>query len=118
MKETKGLSKIEVVTTLSNLSNLTNELCKKGITGVTVSQVLGCGVQNGAFEYEEKNDTFSLLPKQLVWMVVEDSILDDTIECIKKILYTGHIGDGKIFVTPVTNVVRVRTGDEGFDALR
>ena len=59
-----------------------------------------------------------LLPKQLIMIVVEERIIDKVIETIKKELYTGHIGDGKIFVSPLSNIIRVRTGEEGLDALK
>ena len=59
-----------------------------------------------------------LLPKQMIMIVVENEIIENVIETVKKELYTGHIGDGKIFVTPLSNVIRVRTGEEGEDALK
>lgn len=112
-------SKIEVVTSMSHLSDLKEALSKKHGSGMTVMQVIGCGVQKGTPEYEpEMNKSMELLPKQMIVIVVEDSQVDDVIELIKKELYTGHIGDGKIFVTPVTRIIRVRTGEEGTDALR
>lgn len=82
-------------------------------------RLIGCGVQKGTFEYEaEQNAEMELLPKQLIIIVVEDEIVEKVIETIKKELYTGHIGDGKIFVTPLSNVIRVRTGEEGTEALK
>ena len=85
---------------------------------MTVLQALGCGVQKGTCEFEvEQNPEMELLPKQLIMIVVEDGMIDQVIETIKKELYTGHIGDGKIFVSPLSNIVRVRTGEEGKDAL-
>lgn len=112
-------SKIEVVTSVNNLSDLKEALSKKYGRGMTVMQVIGCGVQKGTPEYEpELNKSMELLPKQMIVIVVEDSQIDDVIELVKKELYTGHIGDGKIFVTPVTRIIRVRTGEEGTDALR
>ena len=81
-------------------------------------QVLGCGVQMGTQEYEiEMNSTMELLPKQQINIVVETSKVDKILDIIKKELYTGHIGDGKIFVYGIDNVIRVRTGDEGTDAI-
>lgn len=112
------ISKIEVITGMSKLTNLINELSKVGVRGVTVMQVLGCGVQMGTPEYEvEMKTSMELLPKQQINIVVENSKLDKILDIIKKELYTGHIGDGKIFVYGIDNVIRVRTGDEGIDAI-
>lgn len=112
------ISKIEVITGMSKLTNLIQELSKVGVRGVTVMQVLGCGVEMGTMEYEvELNKVMELLPKQQINIVVETEKLDKIIDIIKKGLYTGHIGDGKIFVYDIDNVIRVRTGDEGIDAL-
>lgn len=112
------ISKIEVITSMSKLTNLISELSKIGVRGVTVMQVLGCGVQMGTQEYEiEMNSTMELLPKQQINIVVETSKVDKILDIIKKELYTGHIGDGKIFVYGIDNVIRVRTGDEGTDAI-
>ena len=113
-----GISKIEVITGMSKLTNLICELSKVGVRGVTVMQVLGCGVELGTKEYEvELNEVMELLPKQQINIVVEDEKIDKILDLIKKELYTGHIGDGKIFVYGSDNVIRVRTGDEGVEAL-
>lgn len=113
-----GISKIEVITGMSKLTNLIQELSKVGVRGVTVMQVLGCGVEMGTQEYEiEINEVMELLPKQQINIVVEKEKVDKILDIIKKELYTGHIGDGKIFVYDIDNVIRVRTGDEGIDAL-
>ena len=113
-----GISKIEVITGMSKLTNLICELSKVGVRGVTVMQVLGCGVELGTKEYEvEHNEVMELLPKQQINIVVEDEKIDKILDLIKKELYTGHIGDGKIFVYSIDNVIRVRTGDEGVEAL-
>ena len=112
------ISKIEVITGMSKLANLIQELSKVGVRGVTVMQVLGCGVEMGTQEYEvELNEVMELLPKQQINIVVEASKVDKILDIIKKELYTGHIGDGKIFVYDIDNVIRVRTGDEGVEAL-
>lgn len=112
-------SKIEVITSMNKLSGLKAALSKIGVSGMTVTQVIGCGVQKGTYEYEvEQNSEMELLPKQLIMVVVENAKIDEVIELIKKELYTGHIGDGKIFVTPITKIVRVRTGEEDEDALK
>ena len=90
-----------------------------GITGMTVTHVLGCGVQKGKPEYYRGviNEA-TLLPKVQVEIVVCKVPVKTVIETAKKVLYTGHIGDGKIFVYDVENVVKVRTGEEGYDALQ
>ena len=86
---------------------------------MTVTQVMGCGVQKGAGEwYRGVEMDATLLPKVMVDVVVSKIPVDDVIEAAKKALYTGHIGDGKIFVYSVDRVVKVRTGDEDFAALQ
>ena len=113
------LSKVEIITKEAKVAELTKEFGKFGITGMTVYDALGCGVQLGTQEYEvEKNTLPQLLPKQIVMVVLPSKEVDAFLEFVEKSLYTGHIGDGKIFVTPVTNAVRVRTGEEGMDALK
>ena len=112
------ISKIEVITGMSKLTDLIQQLSKVGVRGVTVMQVLGCGVEMGTQEYEvEINEVMELLPKQQINIVVETSKVDKILDILKKELYTGHIGDGKIFVYSIDNVIRVRTGDEGLEAL-
>ena len=112
------ISKIEVITGMSKLTDLIQQLSKVGVRGVTVMQVLGCVVEMGTQEYEvEINEVMELLPKQQINIVVETSKVDKILDIIKKELYTGHIGDGKIFVYSIDNVIRVRTGDEGLEAL-
>lgn len=113
------VSKIEVITSMNKLSGLKAALSKLGVTGMTVIQAIGCGVQKGTYEYApEMQSEMELLPKQYIMIVVENSMLDKVIDSIKKELYTGHIGDGKIFISPITNVIRVRTGEDGMDALK
>ncbi len=113
-----GISQIQVVTSMKRLNNLKAALGKLGVSGMTVVQAIGCGVQKGTFEFEaEQHEEMELLPKQMIYIVVRDELIDQVVETIKKELYTGHIGDGKIFVLPLTNVIRVRTGEEGEDAL-
>lgn len=114
-----SLIKIEVITAEKKLEGLKKEIAKLGITGMTVMEVQGCGVQKGTPEYvEELYKDIALLPKQMIIMVVEKEILDKALEAIKKELYTGHIGDGKIFISEVSNIIRIRTGEEGTDALK
>lgn len=113
------MSKIEVITSMNKVASLKNALGKLGITGITVMQAYGCGIQKGTYEYEPKlREEMELLPKQYIMVVLENSMIDKVVEVIKKELYTGHIGDGKIFITPMSNVIRVRTGEEGLDALK
>ena len=113
-----GFSQIEVVTSMNRLISLKAALSKLGVSGMTVIQALGCGAQKGTPEYEaEQNVEMELLPKQMIFIVVKDELVDAVVETVKKELYTGHIGDGKIFVAPLTNIIRVRTGEEGEDAL-
>ena len=112
------LSKIEIITGMSKLTGLKSVLSRAGVRGMTVVQVLGCGVEKGTKEYEvDENYEMELLPKQQISIVVKTEKVKEIVELIKKELYTGHIGDGKIFVYDITNVIRVRTGDEGEDAL-
>lgn len=114
-----GIVRLDIITTMTKLTGLKEMLSRKGISGMTVSQVLGCGVQNGTREYElGKNAEMELLPKELVTIFVDDENLDQLLKDISKELYTGHIGDGKIFVSDVRNAIRVRTGEDGIDALR
>ena len=112
------LSRIEIITGMSKFNGLKSALSKVGVRGMTVTQVLGCGIEKGTKEYEvDENYEMELLPKQQIAVVVEKSKVPEIVELIKQELYTGHIGDGKIFVYDITNVIRVRTGDEGIDAL-
>ncbi len=114
-----GFSQIEVITSMKRLTSLKRALSEYGVSGMTVVQALGCGVQKGTFEYEaEQNEEMELLPKQMIFIVVKDEMIDEIVEVIKKELYTGHIGDGKIFISPISNIIRVRTGEEGEDALK
>ena len=113
-----GFSQIQVVTSMNRLSNLKSALSEIGVSGMTVVQAIGCGVQKGTFEYEaEQNQEMELLPKQMIYIVIKDEMIDTVVETVKRELYTGHIGDGKIFIVPLTNIIRVRTGEEGEDAL-
>ncbi|MBQ2670308.1 MAG: ammonium transporter [Clostridia bacterium] len=112
-------TKIEIVLKESKFDVLKNALMNIGITGMTVSHVLGCGIQMGKPEYYRGVQVeANLLPKVQVDIVVCAVPVKDVIETAKKVLYTGHIGDGKIFVYDVENVVKIRTGEEGYDALQ
>ena len=114
----KQLSKIEIITGMSKMINLKKALSKVGVRGITVTQVLGCGVEKGSQEYAvDENEVMELLPKQQINIIVETEKVDEIVELVKQELYTGHIGDGKIFVYGIDNVIRVRTGEEGVEAL-
>ena len=112
-------TKIEIICKERMLESLKNSLIDIGITGMTVSHVMGCGIQKGKPEYYRGVEVEpNLMPKIQVDIVVAKVPVRDVIETAKKVLYTGHIGDGKIFVYDVENVVKVRTGEEGYDALQ
>ena len=113
------LTKVEIICKEARLEALKNAMMNIGITGMTVSHVLGCGVQKGKPEYYRGVQVeTNLLPKVQVDIVISKVPVRSVIETAKKVLYTGHIGDGKIFVYDVENVVKVRTGEEGYDALQ
>jgi len=112
-------TKVEIICKEARLEALKTAMMDIGITGMTVSHVLGCGVQKGKPEYYRGVQVeASLLPKVQVDIVVSKVPVRSVIETAKRALYTGHIGDGKIFVYDVENVVKVRTGEEGYDALQ
>lgn len=116
---TPKFTKVEIVCKESKLEALKAAMMNLGITGMTVSHVLGCGVQKGKPEYYRGVQIeANLLPKIQVEIVVSKVPVRSVIETAKKVLYTGHIGDGKIFVYDVENVVKIRNGEEGFDALQ
>ena len=118
-KDGVKMTKVEIVCKERMLENLKNAMISIGITGMTVSHVMGCGIQKGKPEYYRGVEVEpSLLPKIQVDIVVCEVPVSKVIETAKKVLYTGHIGDGKIFVYDVENVVKVRTGEEGYDALQ
>lgn len=115
----KKMTKISIIINQDKLDILKAALDNMGITGITVTQVLGCGMQKGHIEYYRgvEYDTH-LLPKIKVDIIVCAIPVDTVIETVKKLLRTGRIGDGKIFVYDVENVVKIRTGEEGYDALQ
>jgi len=111
--------KVVIVTRQNKFNSLKEAMNQIGVTGMTVINVMGCGMQKGASEYYRGVQMdLNLLPKVKVEIVVSKVPVEDVIEAAKKALYTGHIGDGKIFVYPVENVIKVRTGESGFDALQ
>jgi len=114
-----GIHKVVIVAKLSRYDALRRAMNDLGVTGMTVTQVMGCGIQKGAGErYRGVEIDATLLPKIKVEVVVSKIPVDHVIEAAKKALYTGHIGDGKIFVYNVTQVVKIRTGEENFAALQ
>lgn len=113
------MTKIVVITKQSKFEKLKAAMDQIGITGMTVTNVLGCGMQKGSLEYYRGAPLeINLLPKVKVEIVVCKIPVPIVIDAIKKALYTGHIGDGKIFVYDVENVIKIRTGEEGYDALQ
>lgn len=114
-----GIWKVVIICKLSRYDKLKKSMNELGITGMTVTQVMGCGIEKGAGErYRGVEIDATLLPKIKLEVVVSAIPVDDVIRSAKKALYTGHIGDGKIFVYPVTRVVKIRTGEENFAALQ
>ena len=110
--------KVVIIAKLSRYDKLRRAMNDLGVTGMTVTQVMGCGVQKGSGEmYRGVEMDATLLPKIKLEVVISKISVDDVIEAAKKALYTGHIGDGKIFVYTLDNVVKIRTGEEGAAAL-
>ena len=113
-----GIYKVVIIAKLSRYDKLRKAMNDLGVTGMTVTQVMGCGIQKGAGErYRGAEIDATLLPKVKVEVVVSSIPVDKVIESAKKVLYTGHIGDGKIFVYNVDKVVKIRTGEEDMAAL-
>ncbi len=114
-----GIYKVVIIAKLSRYDHLKKAMNDLGVTGMTVTQVMGCGIQKGAGEkYRGAELDATLLPKVKVEVVVSKIPVESVIEAAKKTLYTGHIGDGKIFVYDVAKVVKVRTGEEDVEALQ
>ena len=114
-----GMYKVSIICRLSRFDALKSSLNRLGVTGITMTQVMGCGIQNGASEkYRGIEMDANLLPKIKAEVVVSKIPVDAVIDAAKKALYTGHIGDGKIFVYQVARVVKVRTGEEDYAALQ
>jgi len=114
-----GIYKVVVIAKLARFEVLKKALNDLGVTGMTMTQVMGCGIQKGAGEmYRGVEMDATLLPKVKVEVIVSKIPVSAVIDAAKKALYTGHIGDGKIFVYNVDKVVKVRTGEEDFAALQ
>ena len=114
-----GIHKVVIIAKLSRYEKLKTALNDLGVTGMTVTQVMGCGVQKGAGEkYRGVEMDVTVLPKVKVEVIVGSISVEKVIDTVKRTLYTGHVGDGKIFVYNVDKVVKVRTGEEDLDALK
>ena len=114
-----GIYKVVIIAKLSRYEKVKKAMNDLGVTGMTVTQVMGCGVQKGAGEmYRGVEMDATLLPKVKLEIVVGEIPVESVIETAKKVLYTGHIGDGKIFVYNVDKVVKIRTGEEDMAALQ
>ena len=114
------LSKVVMIFNQAGFTALKDALTDLGVTGMTITQVMGCGTQKGHVNYYRgiKVEEAALLPKMKLEVVVSKVPVEDVLETARKALYTGNIGDGKIFVYDVENVVKVRTGEQGYDALQ
>ena len=113
------MTKVDIITNIERFDALKNALYDIGITGMTVTNAMGCGMQKGAAEYYRGVPVEArLLPKVKVEVVVCKIPVETVVETVKHALYTGKIGDGKIFVYDVENVLKVRTGESGYDALQ
>ncbi|MCD7991370.1 MAG: ammonium transporter, partial [Clostridia bacterium] len=114
------LSKVVMIFNQSRFTALKDALTDLGVTGMTITQVMGCGTQKGHVNYYRgiQVEEAALLPKMKLEVVVSRVPVEDIIETARKALYTGKIGDGKIFVYDVENVMKVRTGEQGYDALQ
>ena len=117
--EGSAIHKVTIISRLDHFDKLKKALNELGVSGMTMTQVMGCGIQKGSQErYRGAIVDSTLIPKVKLEVIVGKIPVDDVIETAKKALYTGHIGDGKIFVYNVHRVVKVRTGEEGIAALQ
>ena len=113
------ITKIEIIMNSSKFEELKEEMNKIGVTGMTVSNVMGCGLQKGHKEYYRGVAVeINLLPKLKVEIVVCEVPVETVIDSATKILRTGNIGDGKIFIYEVADAVRIRTGERGEEAIK
>lgn len=110
----RKMTKIEIITRPNKLEELKEAMNAIGVSGMTVSQVFGCGLQKGHTEvYRGKEYSINLLPKIKIEIVVCEVPVEKVLDTAKKVCRTGKIGDGKIFIYPIENAVRIRTGEEG-----
>lgn len=113
------ITKIEIITKQERFEALKNAMNEIGVTGMTVTNVMGCGIQKGSKEYYRSVPMeVTLLPKVRVEIVVAKVPVELVVNVAKKVLYTGHIGDGKIFIYQCTNAIKVRTGETGYAAMQ
>ena len=113
------ITKVDIIASSTKLDDLIEALNKIGITGMTVSNVMGCGVQKGHTEYYRGMPVeIKLLAKVKIEIVICEIPLDVLVNTVKSVLHTGRIGDGKIFVYDVANVIRISNNEEGRDALK
>jgi nitrogen regulatory protein P-II 1 len=112
------MKKIEAIIRHFKLEDVKNALTAAGASGMTITEVRGFGRQKGHTEtYRGTEYTVDFVPKVKLVIVVDDSKVPSTVETIVKASHTGQIGDGKIFISPLDEVVRIRTGETGADAL-
>ena len=112
------ICKIEIITRAERLCVLKDALAKQGIKGMTLTNVMGAGNQHGKTEVYRGNEmTIDLLPKIRIELLVKASLVDKIVDIAKSVLKTGSVGDGKIIIMPVSNVIRIRTGEEGENAI-
>lgn len=112
------MKKIEAIVRPTKLEALKEALLSSGLKGMTISQVQGCGKQHGWKEYYRGSEVLvNMLPKVMVSVVVDDAQVEEMVEAICRIARTGEVGDGKIFIFPVEDVVRIRTGERGTSAV-
>ena len=113
------ITKVEIITRPAKLDDLKEAMNKIGVTGMTVSQIFGSGLTKGHVEvYRGSEYSVNLLPKIKVEIVVCEVPVETVVKTAKEILKTGKLGDGKIFIQPLTNAVRIRTGDDGAAAIK
>ncbi|MBM4350677.1 MAG: P-II family nitrogen regulator [Deltaproteobacteria bacterium] len=112
------MKKIEAIVKPFKLDEVKNALTKIGVQGMTVTEVKGFGRQKGHTEvYRGAEYTIDFIPKIKIDLIVSDELVPQVIETIERAARTGKIGDGKIFLSPVEEVIRIRTGERGKDAI-
>ncbi len=112
------MKKVEVIIKPFKLEDVKEALTELGITGMTISEVKGYGRQKGHTEvYRGAEYRVEFNPKTKIELVLDSDLVEKVIEAVRKAANTGKIGDGKIFVLPVDNVMRIRTGEQGVDAI-
>lgn len=112
------MKKIEAIIRHYKLEDVKNALTQAGIQGMTVTETRGFGRQRGHKEtYRGTEYTVDFLPKTKIEIVVSDDLVGRAVETITSVARTGQVGDGKIFITPLSDVIRIRTGETGADAI-